>query len=163
MGLCCSNTKLLSRSTFLALLVPLFCIYSITSLRSLNLRASHLLQLLLRTILYSCYTISLFPLSDNFVFSLLFFLSSSISLYCQWAKLTADQPSMAKHPYSSRCAFNTAQRTFSSSKMNFYYVFYLILISMIFFLCFCDGGVGGGVLNISLVVDPRIILSKDNT
>jgi len=45
--------------------------------------------------------------------------------------------------------------------MNFYYVFYLILISMISFLCFCDGGVGGGVLSISLVVDQRLILSTD--
>ena len=84
----------------------------------------------------------------------------------QQTKLTADQPSMATYLYTSRCPFNTTQRTFSSSNMNFYYVFHLILILDCFplllvkvelveqYCCYC--------LSISLQIDPLLILSTDH-
>ena len=46
------------------------------------------------------------------------------SWYCLWTKLTAHQRSMATQPSSSACTFSTTQRTFSSSNINLYYVFY---------------------------------------
>jgi len=70
-------------------------------------------------------------------------------------------------PYSSRCTFNTTERTFSSSNINFYYVFYLALVSLIFFFAFSDGGDGGGVsllwLKFFRLGDSRLILSTENT
>ena len=89
--------------------------------------------------------------------------------YCQWTKLTADQRCMATRPSLSPCAFNTIYRTLSGSNINFYYVFYPILISQIFILGFSNCWVGGGVLlsyhsiSFSHLVDPRLILSTDHT
>jgi len=65
----------------------------------------------------------------------------------------------AAQPSSPPSIFNTTKRAFS--------LFYSELMLFIFFLCFNNGGVGGGVLlswpKFFLFVDAQLILSTDNS
>ena len=74
---------------------------------------------------------------------------------------------MATRPYPSRCTFNTTQTAFSSSNMNFYYVFHLIHILDFFSLLLVKVELVGEYcchcLSFSLSVDPPFILSTDHT
>ena len=73
---------------------------------------------------------------------------------------------MATQPSLSAYTFSTTKRIFSRSNINFYGVFYLVLIFLIFFLGFnnselvLEGCCYGR--NFSVFIDALLILSTDN-